>query len=158
MICSANWLVLAFPPRSPVMKLPSAMVCDGSAIWRVSREEEEEEERKGGTHGEGRLLDLGGVLVETHVPKHCEGAREKRQLPERGQSGREGVKDELIMLERIRAVGLALPCPCFRYARVSGESKGKGSRRKEGDEQRYRVHCRGRPRRSRRPCQCSRRE
>ena len=81
----------ALPPKSPVIDLPSAMVYTfhaksvyNSALIEASP-----------TYGKRRILDLVGVLVETHVPEpplsclpcadgnnspeHHEGRQEKRR-------------------------------------------------------------------------------
>ena len=82
----------ALPPRSPVIDLPSAMVC----ILFAKSAARNSVNRKRDTYRERRLLDLVGVLVKVHVPvpenyyashrfnaqwsspEHHEGRQEKR--------------------------------------------------------------------------------
>lgn len=53
----------ALPPRSPVMDLPSAIVCH-KCESSVSHDQVAD------TYGESSVLDLVGVVVEVHVPVH----------------------------------------------------------------------------------------
>jgi hypothetical protein len=56
-------LVLALPPRSPVMALPSEMVCDGVSWTSIPKSQY--------AYGERSLFNSTSILSEAHMPlKH----------------------------------------------------------------------------------------
>jgi len=63
-IAAVYSFVDAFPPRSPVIVFPSAIVYNGLSGQQMNRKPVTE------TYREGRLLDFVGMSVQVHVPQH----------------------------------------------------------------------------------------
>lgn len=98
MIASVYWLVDAFPPRSPVMNFPSAMVCKMNVILAKSHDKQTSPYR------ERSLLDPIRVVIQVHVS-------EVERSIQNNRVRNTATNLNIMSDDNRRAVGLANPLP-----------------------------------------------